>query len=125
MYRKLPQSHDNVLGYEVAGTVTEEEYRQVAGELREVIDEHGKVRVLVRVPEMPDQELRATLGDRLRFLKDHVGDIERYALVSEDRTAEWLGKVTDKVTPIELKLFSTDEEPQAWQWVATGRQPAH
>lgn len=55
MIRKLENSHDNVIGYSVAGDVSEEEYRRTASDLRDQIALHGKVRLLFRVSDISPQ----------------------------------------------------------------------
>ncbi|MEZ4616065.1 MAG: STAS/SEC14 domain-containing protein [Caldilineaceae bacterium] len=50
MYRKLSASHGNLLGYELRGRVTEEEYRTLRAELEQAIVEYGGIRVLVAMP---------------------------------------------------------------------------
>lgn len=117
MIKQMERSHDNVLGYEVTGDkVTEKEYQQVIGQVRTAIDEHGKVRLLVRVPGFPKSELSA-LDDRLRFAREHLGDIERYAVVGDSKAMEVLTKMTDKVIRADLRHFAPEEEETAWSWV--------
>jgi hypothetical protein len=45
MIRRLEESSDNVLGWEVTGKVTEEEVRTLSEEFKAAIAEHGKVRL--------------------------------------------------------------------------------
>jgi hypothetical protein len=107
-----------VLGYEVAERISEDEYHEIVTKVNEAIEDHGSVRILVRMPEATGVEL-GTFGDRLKFLKEHVGDIERYAVVTDDTRAEWLARIGDKVTPIEFRTFAVEEEPDAWRWVSS------
>lgn len=116
MYRRLPQSEGNVLGYEVSGGITEDDLDEVATELQEVVDDYGAVSVLVRAPD--GQEIAGTLGDRLRLLKEDIGEVERYALVTDARSAEWVGTIADQVTPVPLQHFESAREQEAWRWLA-------
>jgi hypothetical protein len=59
MIRRLEESSGNVLGWEVAGKVTEEEVRTLSEEFKAAIAEHGKVRVLIRMRRLPRMELAA------------------------------------------------------------------
>ncbi len=43
MIRRLEESSDNVLGWEVTGKVTEEEVRTLSEEFKAAVAEHGKV----------------------------------------------------------------------------------
>lgn len=118
MYRKLPQSHGNVLGYEVTDRITDDDVQEVATELQEAVDDFGTVNVLVRAPEMPDQKFAGTLGERLRLLTDDIGDVQRYALVTDDTTGEWVRTLAEQVLPVELVHFAPHREAEAWRWLA-------
>ena len=76
MYQRLPRSHDNVMGYEVSGAVTEDDYLEMVTELREVIDDYGGVRVLVRAPELPSPDFPRAFSDRIEPLTDELGAVE-------------------------------------------------
>ena len=118
MYRRLPQSHDNVMGYEVSGTVTEDDYLEMVTELRELIDDFGEARVLVRAPELPSPDFPSAFGDRIQPLSDDLGAVERYALVSDDPQVESAARAAEEVTPAELRVFDSTHEAEAWQWVS-------
>lgn len=118
MIRKLEASHDNVIGYSVAGDVSDAEYRQTASELRDAIAVHGKVRMLFRISDISPQSFVNALDERFRFAADHKDDIERMAIVSDDKTTEWLTKVGGAVAPIDTEHFARDDEDKAWAWLA-------
>ena len=124
MYRKLPGSHDEVLGYEISGQVSEDEFHEIATEVQEAIDEFGDARVLTRMVEVPGPEYLRSFGERLRFVRDEAGGLERYAVVSDDPQPEWIEWLADRVTPIEVRHFGQDDEPDAWQWVSARSAPA-
>src|SRR5690606_32380631 len=49
MIRKLEQRHGNIYGYEASGTLTEDQIQQLYDELRDVIAQHGRIRLLGRM----------------------------------------------------------------------------
>ncbi|WP_096438318.1 STAS/SEC14 domain-containing protein [Alteribacter populi] len=116
MIRKLDSSKGNVLEYEVKSKMTKEENDQLMVEVSAAIERFGEVRLLVRLWDMPGVEFSA-IDDRLKFAKDHLIDIERYALVSDSNLAEYLAEVTDTVTGIDLRHFRMEEEAEARAWV--------
>jgi len=118
MYRRLARSHDNVMGYEVSGTVTEDDYLEMVTELREVIDDFGGARVLVRVAELPTPDFPRAFSDRIEPLTDELGAVERYALVSDDPDVEEAVAEIDETFPTELRVFDSTEEEVAWDWVS-------
>ncbi|MFV2019610.1 STAS/SEC14 domain-containing protein [Micromonospora sp. LOL_023] len=121
MITKIGQE-GNVLGYEVAGKLTEQEHQDLYRELREMIAEYGSISVLGRLPddELPGMQL-AAIDDRLRFARDHLTDIDRTAVVGGTRTAEWVTRACDTLTPIEIRHFDAGAESQAWDWLRRAR----
>ncbi|GAA1459229.1 STAS/SEC14 domain-containing protein [Nocardiopsis exhalans] len=116
MYRRLERGQGNVLAYEIGASVTEEEAREILGQLREAIGEHGRIRLLVRMEGWPENAT-AAFTERLRFAKDHLGDIDRYAVVGDHQLLESLTEAADKVVGMELRHFDPAEEEAAWAWV--------
>ena len=116
MIRKLPESGGELLAYEAAGKLSEEENQEVLDELRDVIARHGRVRLFVRLPEMARPEL-ASLDDRLRFFKDHRRDLERYAVVADSRALKVLINLGKLLTRTDVRHFSPEEEAEAWSWL--------
>ena len=114
--RKLEWSQRNVLAYEASGKMTEEENERTLGEIKAAIKEHGKVNIFVRLPEMARPEAGA-VDDRLRFVKEHINDIERYAIVGDQKKIKVISSIADKLIGIEIRYFSFDEENEAREWV--------
>src|SRR5918999_6488585 len=94
MIRRLDVSSGNVLGWEVTGKVTEEEeVRALSEEFKAAIAEHGKVRVLVRMHQIPRMGLGAWVEDFK--LTPYAKDVERYAIVSDSNLFEWTSKIAE------------------------------
>lgn len=117
MIRKLESSHDNVIGYAVGGDVSDEEYRTMASQLRDQIAVHGKVRLLFRLSDLSPQSFVNGLDERFSLATDHRDDVERMAVVSDDKTTEWLTKLGGAVAPVEVEHFDSSEEDKAWAWL--------
>ncbi|NYH51981.1 hypothetical protein HNR06_001570 [Nocardiopsis arvandica] len=116
MYQRLARSHGNIVGYEFTDRITEEEYQRIAGELRARIGEHGSVRLLMRTHGFPTAEFSA-LDDDFRFAKEHLGDIERFAVVGDQKLLEVLVKASDKVVGAQGRHFAPEDEETAWNWL--------
>jgi SpoIIAA-like len=113
--RKLQQSSGNVLGYEVGGKLTEEEFEAFSEEFRAEISRHGKVRLLIHVSEIPSMESGAMWEDlKLSRYRD---DIERYAIVGESALLEWGTKLGDVLIGGEVRHFDPSREEEAWRWI--------
>lgn len=118
MMRRLEQSHDNVIGYSLSGEVTEDDVTQAASELRDAIARYGKIRLLFRLSDLSLSSFFTALNERFRFLREHSDDIERLAIVTDDKATGMLGKMSRTTGATETETFSTQEESKAWAWLA-------
>lgn len=121
MYRKLGTSHDNVLAYQVAGRVTHGEMRRLLGEVREAVDAHGRVRLLLRMRGWPYAEL-STVRHRIEFLREYGDGLDRLAVVSDERLLGFLADRADRFTGTDLRSFRSDVESEAWAWIEAGAE---
>lgn len=115
MLRKLPESTENVLGYEAKDKITEEEFTAFAEEFEAAIERHGKARLLVYIPELPILTPSA-LWEDLKLIRCR-NDIERYAVVSDSSVLEWTSKLADALSTGEVRQFDTSQYEDAWRWL--------
>lgn len=113
--RRLDGSGGGVLGYEVGGRLTEEEFGAISEELKAVVSEHGGVRLLVRIAGVPRMELGA-LAEDLKLVP-YAKDVERYAIVSDSTAIEWAEKIGDLSIGGELRHFEGSRCEEAWRWL--------
>lgn len=123
MYRQLGSSHDNVLGFQFSGTITEREAGEILEQLDELIRREQSVCLLVKLPEEPDSTSLAILNQRLRFFRDHAESIERYALVTGRTLSKWATKAANVLAPMEVRPYGLDQEEAAWRWLESGEEP--
>ncbi len=116
MYRKLPESSGNTLAYALEVELTREDVEKIHAELSTAIDQHGPLRVLVKADGLDDIEPAAVWQD-LKMMPDYVRNVERFAIVGDERWQQWLAKASDAVTGAEAKYFTPDEFADAWAWV--------
>jgi hypothetical protein len=120
MYRKLPESSGRVLGYVIEDRLTRDEVEEMQEQLRAAMDRHGSVRLLVRAAEMEVVEPSAVWQD-LKMTPDYVRNIERLAIVGDERWHEWAAKLTDTVA--QARFFEPAAMDQAWTWVGEVDRP--
>jgi hypothetical protein len=116
MLRRLDSSEENIIEYEVTDKITEEENDQMLGELRNLIEMYGTIKVFVRAHSIPTPELSA-VSERLSFAKEHLDKIEKYALVTDSRILTALENLIDPATKMELKVFPPEKEEEARAWL--------
>ena len=103
------------IGLRGRGKLTEEEFEAFSQEFRAEISRHGKVRLLIHVPEVPNMESGAMWEDlKLSRYRD---DIERYAIVGESALLEWGTKLGDVLIGGEVRHFDPSREEEAWRWI--------
>ena len=115
MLKKLDEGTGNVLGYEVKGKLTQKEFEALSIEIKASVAEHGKVRLLLRMNEIPKMELGA-LAEDLK-LAPYANDLERYAIVSDSTTVGWAEKLGDILISGEVKYFEDSQYEEAWDWI--------
>lgn len=116
MYRTLAQSAGNVLGYHFSGKLTEAEVKEVYREIEAAVEKHGKVRLLVEMGDLSTPELQAAWED-LKRTPQWIKDLEKMALVGDDRWQRWATSLTDLISQGEAEFFRPDELDKAWYWV--------
>lgn len=112
-------SAPNIVEYFLQGKLSKEENEELLTDLKERIEEHGEVHLLVVLEGVPKVELSA-IPERLSFAKDHLKNIGRYALVSDSKVVDAAAGMYDNVTNIEFQTFAPDETAEAKTWLEAG-----
>lgn len=120
MYRQLEASHDNVLGFQFSGTITEQEAKEILTQLGELIRRKRSVCLMVKLPEESGPSHLASLNQRLRFFRDHAQNIERYALVTNKKLIKWAARAANVLTPMDVRPYELGQEEAAWRWLESG-----
>ena len=115
MLKRLDEGTGNVLAYEFKERITEKEFKNLSEEVKAVVAEHGKVRLLVRMNEIPKVGLGAMMEDLK--LAPYASDIERYAVVGDASFLEWAQSLGNVFIGGEIKHFEESQYEEAWSWV--------
>ncbi|HVM18509.1 MAG TPA: STAS/SEC14 domain-containing protein [Egibacteraceae bacterium] len=121
MYRKLPRSSDQVLGYAIEGRITQDEVEQMQAEIGEAMERHGSTRLLARIEGMEDVEPSAVWQD-MKMVPEYTRHVQRAAVVGDRRWQEWATRLADVFA--EARYFETGDEEQAWAWLRENGKPA-
>jgi hypothetical protein len=97
----------------VTGRLTKQDYDALVPELEEAMDQHGKLRVLVRLIDFGGWTPRALVED-LRFDVRHRRDFDRVAVVGERRIEELATKVVAPFFDGEVHYFESEGAARAW-----------
>lgn len=117
--RELPESEGKVLGFEIAGKVTQEEERAWIDRIEQVLEEYGSFSALIILGEGVRWTMRANWED-FKWLMSHQIEIDRIAVVSDSvGWKSWLAMDIPfaKLMGIGEKTFKSTELAEAWAWV--------
>ncbi len=113
MIQKLPQSHDNVLGFQVSGDVTKQDY-EVLTPAVSAAAEGGAVRLLLDMTDFRWEKVGAW-GSDLHFGHEFRKAIERMAMVGDHNWEKHLASLSQPFYAQEARFFTSLDE--AWAWV--------
>lgn len=109
---------DDVIAYEVVGSLTSRDYVMV---LTPLIDEklktHDKLKVLVVLGDSFEGATPAALWDDARLGFSHVTGFSKLAIVSDISWVRHSAKIFGPLVPAQLHVFALDELDEAKSWV--------
>jgi len=117
MFKKLDDSHDNVIGYTAIGSITKDDYSEMVPEVEALAEEYETIDMLIDLTQFKWEKVSAWGAD-LRFGREFRKKIERLAIVGDKRWESWLTKMAAPFYAREAKFFHTDEMDSAWQWLS-------
>jgi hypothetical protein len=116
MYRRLPESNDAVIGYEVHGSITQADVKAMHREIDRAMDEHGRIRLLVDVRDMSPPGPAAVLED-LKLTPEYIANVEKFAVIGDSAWHEAVATATNVLTKGEARYFRQGEQGVAWDWL--------
>ena len=122
MIKELTDLPPGVVGFEAAGTLRAEDYRDVVLPALERAFAGGEVRFVIVMPEFGGMSGGALWQD-LKVGVEHFRAWERIALVTD---IDWMRLVTALfgwMTPGEVKVFPLAQRDEAIAWAAGGGDP--
>jgi hypothetical protein len=117
MITPIENSTGKILGFKMTGKLHDEDYKQFVPAVETAIQTHGKVRLLAQFEDFHGWDLHA-LWDDTKFATKHCADVERIALVGDQKWEEWMAKICKPFTLAKLRYFDIKEADAAWQWLA-------
>ena len=117
MIKQLDDVPPGVIGFEVAGKIEAEDYRDVVLPALERAAQGGEVRFVIIMPEFHGMSAGAVWQD-LKIGIEHLRAWKRIAVVTD---VDWIHHLTNLfgwMTPGETKTFSLEQRQEAMTWVA-------
>jgi hypothetical protein len=112
-----------LLEVKLSGKLTREDYEHFAPEVERLIQQHGKLRLLVRMHDFHGWSLGA-LWEDIKFDVKHFADIERLALVGESKWEAGMAVFCKPFTRATIRYFDQAKADEAVAWIHEGVVPS-
>ncbi|MBN1554494.1 MAG: STAS/SEC14 domain-containing protein [Phycisphaerae bacterium] len=106
----------NIVKIKMSGKLTKEDYDTLVPESERAIERHGAIRVLFEMKDFHGWEWAAAWED-LKFDMRHHADIEKLAMVGENKWEKWMATLCKPFTKAQVRYFPAEEIDQAEEWV--------
>jgi hypothetical protein len=116
MFKKIPESAGNVLGFQVTGEVTKEDYKDLTTQVQAIVDEHGSINLLLDL-ERFKAETPAAWREDLKFGRTYHKKIAKLAIVGDKSWQHLLATLADPFYARESRFFHTADHAEAWAWL--------
>ena len=106
-----------ILVARASGKLSKEDYEVFVPAMERLIKEQGKIRVLFEMQDFHGWEAGA-LWEDIKFDLKHFADIERLAMVGDQKWEEWMAKFCQPFTTAEIRYFDQSHAAEAESWIA-------
>ena len=110
------EASGHVLAINLTGKLDKEDYEHFIPEVERLIQEHGKLRMLVRMHDFHGWTAGA-LWEDLKFDMKHLRDIERIAMVGDKAWEHGMAVFCKPFTGATIRYFDQSEADQALAWL--------
>jgi len=105
-----------VLAVDLTGQLDKQDYEQFAPKVEQMIEQHGKIRVLVETHDFRGWDAGA-LWEDIKFNARHFNDIERLAIIGEKKWEQGMATFCKPFTTAKVRFFEKEQADQARQWI--------
>ncbi len=116
--RRLPESHDDVVGFSVDGKLTETDYATLTMTLEQVLEDRSDLALLLDVGGYDGIKVKAMLDD-WRVGRTFHNSIRKLAVVGDNALAGIAARLGSPMYAKETKHFQADETDAAWEWLGS------
>ena len=100
----------------VSGKLTKEDYNHFAPEFERLVQQHGKIRVLFDMTDFHGWEVDA-LWEDIKFDARHFRDIDRLAMVGENKWQSGMAAFCKPFTTATIRYFDHADAAEAKLWL--------
>jgi len=112
------ETHDGrVIEIAVSGKLTRDDYVRFADAMDELMQSHDRMRMLIVMSDL-EGWTGGVLWEDLKFGLKHYRDMERVAIVGEERWQKVMAFLYKPFTAAEVRYFTPAQMDAARQWLA-------
>ena len=104
-----------VLHVRVSGKLVKEDYEHFVPTVERLIQQHGKIRVLMEMTDFHGWDAKA-LWEDIKFDLKHFSDIERVAMVGDKQWQKGMAMFCRPFTTAKVRYFDHSQLNEAHQW---------
>jgi hypothetical protein len=104
-----------VLDIHVSGKLVKDDYKHFVPEVERLIQQHGKIRVLLEMTDFHGWDARG-LWEDIKFDLKHFSDVERVAMVGESKWQKGMSQFCRPFTSAKIRYFDRSALDEARQW---------
>jgi hypothetical protein len=109
----------NVLKVTVPEELKAGDFDQIAPQVDKLIQQHGKIRLLLDASKFGGWENTAAFEQHMGFVKNHQQKIERAAMIAGHAWQHWVvGAIKLFVHP-EIRIYDKKQESEALAWITS------
>jgi len=112
----MEKQDGKILEVQVSGRLVREDYRQFVPRFEQLLQTHGKLRLLFEMSDFHGWDAEA-LWDDLKFDVKHFNDIERVAMVGETKWQQWMASFCRPFTSAKVRYFDKAQLAEAVAWL--------
>jgi hypothetical protein len=116
MYEKMAESSGNIVGYKVAGTITDADNKNLATEVKTLVDKQGHVRVMFDMSQFKWEKAEAW-GSDIRFGHEFKDKIDKMAVVGDKTWEKLVAQLAKHFYARDAKYFKSADVDKAWAWL--------
>jgi hypothetical protein len=104
-----------LLDVHVSGKLAKDDYKEFVPEVDRLIEQHGKIRVLLKMTDFRGWKAGA-LWEDIKFDLKHFSDIERVAMVGEKKWQKGMSQFCRPFTTAKIRYFDRSKIDEAREW---------
>ena len=119
MITQLDTGSSKILGFKLSGKLHDEDYKTFMPVVDAAVASQGKLRMLAQFEDFHGWDMHAAWDD-FKFGIKHYSDIDRIAMVGDEKWEEWMARLSKPFMGAAVKYFDASRIEEALAWLREG-----